>query len=108
MAGLHLLQCALQRAAVRGNHRHARWSGSISCSTASFRTGPHIQSGKLCWRRDHGCCSSTLPEVPTIAEAALPGYEVSPGSVFALAGTPAGVGQAQPRCSNAGPSSLTR
>ena len=54
---------------------------------------PHIQSGKLLAlgvtsaRR-----SSALPEVPTIAEAGVPGYEVSPWfAVFAPAGTPADV-----------------
>ena len=54
---------------------------------------PHIQSGKLqalgvtSARR-----SSALPDVPTIAEAGIPGYEVSPWfAVFAPAGTPAEV-----------------
>ena len=54
---------------------------------------PHIESGKL---RALGVTSakrsSTLKDVPTIAEAALPGYEVSPWfAVFAPAGTPAAV-----------------
>ena len=54
---------------------------------------PHIQSGKLqalgvtSARR-----SSALPDVPTIAEAGIPGYEVSPWfAVFVPAGTPANV-----------------
>ena len=54
---------------------------------------PHILSGKLqalgvtSARR-----SSALPDVPTIAEAGIPGYEVSPWfAVFAPAGTPANV-----------------
>lgn len=54
---------------------------------------PHIQSGKLMAlgvtsaRR-----SSALPDVPTLAEAGVPGYEVSPWfGVFAPAGTPAEV-----------------
>ena len=54
---------------------------------------PHIQSGKLLAlgvtsaRR-----SSALPDVPTIAEAGISGYEVSPWfAVFAPAGTPADV-----------------
>lgn len=54
---------------------------------------PHILSGKLqalgvtSARR-----SSALPDVPTIAEAGVPGYEVSPWfAVFAPAGTPADV-----------------
>lgn len=51
---------------------------------------PHIQSGKL---RALGVTtakrSSTLPNVPTLAEAGLPGYEVSPWfAVFMPAGTP--------------------
>jgi tripartite-type tricarboxylate transporter receptor subunit TctC len=51
---------------------------------------PHIESGRL---RALGVTSakrsSTLKDVPTIAEAALPGYEVSPWfAVFAPAGTP--------------------
>ncbi|QIL70788.1 tripartite tricarboxylate transporter substrate binding protein [Diaphorobacter sp. HDW4B] len=50
---------------------------------------PHIQSGKL---RALGLTtakrSSALPNVPTIAEAGVPGYEVSPWfAVFAPAGT---------------------
>ena len=54
---------------------------------------PHIQSGKL---RALGVTtarrSSALPDVPTIAEAGVPGYEVSPWfAVFAPAGTPASV-----------------
>lgn len=54
---------------------------------------PHIQAGKLMAlgvtsaRR-----SSALPDVPTLAEAGVPGYEVSPWfAVFAPAGTPADV-----------------
>lgn len=52
---------------------------------------PHIQSGKL---RALGVTSaqrsSALPDVPTIAEAGVPGYAVSPWfAVFAPAGTPA-------------------
>ena len=51
---------------------------------------PHIQSGKL---RALGVTtakrSSTLPNVPTLAEAGLPGYEVSPWfAVFMPAATP--------------------
>ena len=54
---------------------------------------PHIQSGKL---KALGVTSarrsSALPDVPTIAEAGVPGYEVSPWfAVFAPAGTPADV-----------------
>ncbi len=51
---------------------------------------PHIQSGKL---RALGVTtakrSSTLPNVPTLAEAGVPGYEVSPWfAVFMPASTP--------------------
>ena len=51
---------------------------------------PHIQSGKL---RALGVTtakrSSSLPNVPTLAEAGLPGYEVSPWfAVFMPAATP--------------------
>ena len=51
---------------------------------------PHIQSGKL---RALGVTtakrSSALPNVPTLAEAGLPGYEVSPWfAVFVPAATP--------------------
>ena len=54
---------------------------------------PHIQAGKL---RALGVTSAkrsaTLPGVPTIAEAGVPGYEVSPWfAVFASAGTPAAI-----------------
>ncbi|UCU97827.1 tripartite tricarboxylate transporter substrate binding protein [Acidovorax radicis] len=54
---------------------------------------PHIQSGKL---RALGVTtakrSATLPNVPTLAEAGLPGYEVSPWfAVFMPTGTPPAV-----------------
>ncbi len=54
---------------------------------------PHIQSGKL---RALGVTtakrSAALPDVPTLAEAGLPGYEVSPWfAVFMPAGTPPAV-----------------
>lgn len=54
---------------------------------------PRIQSGKL---HSLGATtarrSSALRDVPTMAEAGVPGYEVSPWfAVFAPAGTPANV-----------------
>ena len=54
---------------------------------------PHIQSGKLlALGVTSAKRSSALPDVPTIAEAGIPGYEVSPWfAVFAPAGTPADV-----------------
>lgn len=56
---------------------------------------PHIQSGKL---RALGVTtakrSAALPDVPTIAEAGLPGYDLSPWfAVFMPAGTPAPIVQ---------------
>ncbi len=58
-------------------------------------SAPHIQAGKL---RALGVTSAkrsaALPNVPTIAEAGVPGYEVSPWfAVFAPAGTPAPIVQ---------------
>lgn len=51
---------------------------------------PHIQSGKLrALAVTTAKRSSTLPNVPTLAEAGLPGYEVSPWfAVFMPAATP--------------------
>ena len=51
---------------------------------------PHIQSGKLrAIAVTTGKRSSSLPDVPTIAEAGLPGYELSPWfAVYMPAGTP--------------------
>ena len=51
---------------------------------------PHLQSGKLrALAVTTAKRSSALPQVPTLAEAGVPGYEVSPWfAVFAPAGTP--------------------
>ena len=51
---------------------------------------PHIQSGKLrALAVTTAKRSATLPQVPTLAEAGLPGYEVSPWfAVFMPASTP--------------------
>jgi len=51
---------------------------------------PHIESGKLrALAVTTAKRSTALPEVPTMAEAGVPGYEVSPWfAVFAPAGTP--------------------
>lgn len=51
---------------------------------------PHIDSGKLrALAVTTSKRSSTLPDVPTVAESGLPGYEVSPWfAVFVPAGTP--------------------
>ena len=51
---------------------------------------PHLQSGKLrALAVTTAKRSSALPQVPTMAQAGVPGYEVSPWfAVFAPAGTP--------------------
>lgn len=51
---------------------------------------PHLKSGKLrALAVTTATRSATLPDIPTVAEAGLPGYEVSPWfAVFAPAGTP--------------------
>ena len=51
---------------------------------------PHIQSGKLkALAVTTAKRSSALPDVPTVAEAGLPGYELTPWfAAFAPAGTP--------------------
>jgi tripartite-type tricarboxylate transporter receptor subunit TctC len=66
-------------------------SGETQASFATISTViSHIRNGKL---RPLGVGSAkrakTLPEVPTIAEAGVPGYEMAPWiGVFAPAGTP--------------------
>jgi len=54
---------------------------------------PHVQSGKLRAIAVTGAARSTLlPEVPTVSEAALPGFEVTSWyGVFAPAGLPADI-----------------
>lgn len=55
--------------------------------------GPHIRSGRLrAIAVTTATRSKSLPDVPTIAESGLPGYEVAPWfAVFAPAGTPQAV-----------------
>jgi tripartite-type tricarboxylate transporter receptor subunit TctC len=66
-------------------------SGETQASLATISTVlPHIRSGRL---RAIGVSSSkrsaALPDVPTIADSGLPGYEMSPWvAAFAPAGTP--------------------
>ena len=54
---------------------------------------PHIKSGKLrALAVTSAQRSPVLPDLPTVAEAALPGFmSVAPYALFAPAGTPAGI-----------------
>lgn len=54
---------------------------------------PHIESGKLkAIAVTTAERSSTLPELPTVAESGMPGYELTPWfATFAPAGTPPGI-----------------
>ena len=54
---------------------------------------PHIQAGKLrALAVTTKQRSASLPDVPTVAEAGVPGYEVSPWfATFMPAGTPAAI-----------------
>jgi tripartite-type tricarboxylate transporter receptor subunit TctC len=69
-------------------------AGQVSLSFPTIPSAlPHVQAGKL---RALGVTSarrtSALPEVPTIAEAGVPGYEGSAWyGVLAPAGTPQGI-----------------
>jgi tripartite-type tricarboxylate transporter receptor subunit TctC len=66
-------------------------SGEVQASLATIASlVTHVKSGRL---RALGVSSSqrsaALPDVPTIAEAGVPGYEMNPWiAVFAPAGTP--------------------
>jgi len=54
---------------------------------------PHIESGKLkALAVTTATRSSTMPDLPTVAESGMPGYELTPWfATFAPAGTPAGI-----------------
>ena len=83
--------------------------------------GPHIESGKL---RALAVSSAkrvpSMPNVPTVAESGVPGYEVvSWQAIFAPAGTPKAIVDrlhteiaqdpgASPRCRSGSPSSACR
>ena len=64
--------------------------GQVALHFGSTSVVPHAKSGKLVPLGVSGAHrSAALPDVPTIAEAGLPGYEVSAwNAVFAPAGTP--------------------
>lgn len=74
-----------------GNGVDDRLGGQVNYMFDSITSArPHIESGKL---RALGLTtakrSKSLPNVPTLAEAGLPGYEVSPWfAVFMPAATP--------------------
>jgi len=91
MAGLNLLHVAYKGSGPAVTDMLGGQVDLMFDSITSAR--PHILSGKL---RALGVTSAkrsaTLPDVPTIAEAGVPGYEVSPWfAVFAPAGTPAAI-----------------
>ena len=91
MAGLNLLHVAYKGSGPAVTDMLGGQVDLMFDSITSAR--PHIQAGKL---RALGVTSAkrsaTLPDVPTIAEAGVPGYEVSPWfAVFAPAGTPAAI-----------------
>ena len=91
MAGLNLLHVAYKGSGPAVTDMLGGQVDLMFDSITSAR--PHIQAGKL---RALGVTSAkrsaTLPGVPTIAEAGVPGYEVSPWfAVFAPAGTPAAI-----------------
>jgi tripartite-type tricarboxylate transporter receptor subunit TctC len=64
--------------------------GHVAIMFGSTSFVPHVKSGKLVALGVTGAARSpALPEVPTIAEAALPGFEVTAwNALFAPAGTP--------------------
>jgi tripartite-type tricarboxylate transporter receptor subunit TctC len=64
--------------------------GQVSMTFDMASVMPHIQAGRLRALATAGASrSSTLPDVPTIAESGVPGYEASAWyGLFAPAGTP--------------------
>ena len=72
---------------VIGGHTNAAFA-TIPTAT------PQVRSGKLqgAWRRRQPSASAALPDVPTAAEAGLPGYDVANWvGIVAPAGTPAAI-----------------
>jgi len=88
MAGVKLVHVAYKGGAPQVT---ALVAGETQASLATISTVlVHVQSGRL---RGLGVASlkrtTSLPDIPTIAEAGLPGYEMNPWvGVFAPAGTP--------------------
>jgi len=64
--------------------------GQIALTFGSTSVVPHVKSGKLIALGVTGAKRApVLPQVPTIAESGLPGYEVTAwNALFAPAGTP--------------------
>ncbi|HEV7804018.1 MAG TPA: tripartite tricarboxylate transporter substrate-binding protein, partial [Burkholderiales bacterium] len=67
--------------------------GQVALHFGSTTVVPHVKTGKLVALGVSGAQRSpALPQVPTIAEAGVPGYEVTTwNALFAPAGTPAGI-----------------
>lgn len=90
MAGLDIVHVPYRGVAPGVNDLVA---GQVSMTFDLATVAPHVRSGKL---RPiavaNGKRSSAFPDVPTIAEAGVPGYEASAWyGLFAPAGTPAEV-----------------
>jgi tripartite-type tricarboxylate transporter receptor subunit TctC len=88
MAGIQLVHVPYKGGAPQVT---ALVSGETQASLATISTVlSHIRSGRLrALGVSSGKRSAALPDVPTIAEAGLPGYEMSPWvAAFAPAGTP--------------------
>ena len=88
MAGVQLVHVPYKGGAPQVT---ALVSGETQASLATISTVlPHIRSGRLrALAVSSGKRSSALPDLPTIAAAGVPGYEMSPWvAAFAPAGTP--------------------
>ena len=101
---LHI-SCELFKSLAKVDILHVPYKGSgpavsdviggqvpIMCDSITS-SQPHIKSGKLkVLAITSAARSSTMPQVPTLAESGVPGYEMNPWfGLFAPAGTPAAV-----------------
>ena len=101
---LHI-SCELFKSLTKVDILHVPYKGSgpavadviggqvpIMCDSITS-SQPHIRSGKLkVLAITSAARSSTMPQVPTLAESGVPGYEMHPWfGLFAPAGTPAAV-----------------